>query len=195
MPNPLKNTSATEPGLILPYSLSKARRMPSPVRFSPISTVKPSRLSSSATSRASLIGSLGGASASGYFALPITSAKRSPAANDGAVDDAEKSKVSSNTRRIFIITTVQLKKRRSKLAPRRPYSTQTALSNDPRRPSTACEVVINCDNSPRRAARMQGNNRVGRPWLGARFQVCPAGGPTSHNVTALTLVASSYLAA
>src|SRR5882672_12403471 len=123
--------------------------MPSPVRFSPMSTLKPSRLSSSATSRASLSGSFSGASASGYFALPITSAKRSPAPNDGAIDNAEKNNVRSNARRIFIITAVQPKQRRYQLAPRRPYSTQTALSNDPRRPSTACKVVINCDNSPR----------------------------------------------
>src|ERR1700726_1343647 len=74
MPKPEKKISATEPGLILPYSLSKARRIPSPVRFSPTSTLKPSRLSSSATSWVSLMGSLRGASASGYFALPITSA-------------------------------------------------------------------------------------------------------------------------
>ena len=40
--------------------------MPSPVRFSPISTLNPSRLSSSATSRASLTGSFSGVSASGF---------------------------------------------------------------------------------------------------------------------------------
>ena len=82
--------------------------MPSPVRFSPISTLKPSRLSSSATSRASLIGSFSGASASGYFALPITSAKRSPAASDGTIDATEKINVTSNARRIFIMTAIQI---------------------------------------------------------------------------------------
>src|SRR6188508_1193351 len=105
--------------------------MPSPVRFSPISTLKPSRFSSSATSRASLIGSFSGASASGYFALPITSAKRSPAPNEGAIDDADKSKETSNARRIFIVTAVQPKKRRSQLAPRRPYSTQPHYQTTP----------------------------------------------------------------
>ena len=80
----------------------------------------------------------------------------------GRSDDAEKSNVRSNARRIFIITAVQPKKRRSQLAPRRPYSTQTALSNDPREPSTACEVVINCDNSPRRGGAKAGMDRAGR---------------------------------
>src|ERR1700760_1392008 len=84
-----------------PYSLSKARRMPSPVRFSPISTLKPSRLSSSATSRASLIGSLSGASASGYLELPITSANRS-AANDGLTGAIAKIEVTSNARQILM---------------------------------------------------------------------------------------------
>src|SRR5207244_1741658 len=68
-----------------------------------MSTLKPSRLSSSATSRASLIGSLSGASASGYFALPITRAKRSPAANDGTVDATETINVRSSARRVFIL--------------------------------------------------------------------------------------------
>src|ERR1700681_2792775 len=73
----------------------------SPVRFSPTSTLNPSRLSSSATSRASLIGSLRGASASGYFALPITSANRSaPAA--GTIGGADNTKITSNARRILI---------------------------------------------------------------------------------------------
>src|SRR5437588_12371607 len=68
-----------------------------------MSTLKPSRLSSSATSRASLIGSLGGASASGYFALPITRARRSPAANDGTIDATAKIKVRNSARRVFIL--------------------------------------------------------------------------------------------
>src|SRR5438105_14233161 len=68
-----------------------------------MSTLKPSRLSSSATSRASLIGSLSGASASGYFSLPITRAKRSLAANDGTVDATEKINVRSSARRVFIL--------------------------------------------------------------------------------------------
>ncbi|TDM97333.1 hypothetical protein CEE87_12810, partial [Lactobacillus crispatus] len=57
----------------------------------------------SATSRASLTGSFSGASASGYFALPITSAKRSPAAMDRVGDAIEKISVASKARRIFII--------------------------------------------------------------------------------------------
>src|SRR6202012_5001127 len=78
--------------------------MPSPVRFSPISTVKPSRLSSSATLRASATGSFRGASASGYFALPITSAKRSAAtAEDGTIGASENAKRASNERRIVIL--------------------------------------------------------------------------------------------
>src|SRR4051794_8796313 len=77
--------------------------MASPVRFSPISTLKPSRLSSSATSRASLIGSFSGASASGYLALPMTSAKRSaPAAADGTIGATDKTEIKNNTRRILI---------------------------------------------------------------------------------------------
>src|SRR3954469_17516908 len=164
--------------------------MPSPVRFSPISTLKPSRLSSSATSRASLIGSFSGASASGYFALPMTSAKRSPAAKDGAIDATEKIKVRNNARRIFIITAVQPKKRRSELAPRRPYSTQTALSNEPRRPSTACEVVINCDNSPRRGAGIEGNNPACRDAAARAHPVV-----ARRNVTGLTLGAQPCHAA
>src|SRR5258705_4157866 len=75
--------------------------MASPVRFSPTSTLKPLRLSSSATSRASLIGSLRGASASGYFALPMTSANRS-AATDGAIDATDKIEITSNARRVLI---------------------------------------------------------------------------------------------
>src|SRR5215813_3589630 len=114
MPKPEKKISATEPGLVLPYSFSKARRIWSPVRFSPISTVKPSRFSSSATSRASLIGSRSGASASGYFALPMTSARRSPAAHDGTAEAAERSRERSSTR-IFIAAAVQPKRRRSSL--------------------------------------------------------------------------------
>src|SRR5581483_736660 len=76
--------------------------MLSPVRFSPISTVKPSRFNSSATWRASLIGSFRGVSASGYLALPITSAKRSPAADEGAVQATEKISDSSRARLVFI---------------------------------------------------------------------------------------------
>src|SRR6185437_12895494 len=75
--------------------------MPSPVRFSPTSTLKPSRLSSSATSRASLIGSLSGASASGYLELPITSAKRS-AASDRSTGAIAKIAVTSNARQILM---------------------------------------------------------------------------------------------
>src|SRR5258705_2114585 len=75
--------------------------MASPVRFSPTSTLKPLRLSSSATSRASLIGSLRGASASGYFALPMTSANRS-AATDGAIDATDIIEITSNARRVLI---------------------------------------------------------------------------------------------
>src|SRR5216683_1403760 len=75
--------------------------MASPVRFSPTSTLKPLRLSSSATSRASLIGSFSGASASGYFALPITSANRS-AATDGAIDATDKIEITSNARRVLM---------------------------------------------------------------------------------------------
>src|ERR1700749_72471 len=78
--------------------------MPSPIRFSPVSTVKSSRLSSSAMLRASLIGSLSGASASGYFALPITSANRSAAtAADGTIGANENAKRASNERRIVIL--------------------------------------------------------------------------------------------
>src|SRR6187549_3849292 len=102
MPNPLKKTSATEPGLIFPYSLSKARRIASPFRFSPISTLKPSRLSSSATARASLIGSLSGASASGYLALPMTSANRSAAAAAGTIGKTDKIEISNKARRVLI---------------------------------------------------------------------------------------------
>src|SRR5579863_3873681 len=78
--------------------------MPSPVRFSPMSTLKPSRLSSSATSRASLIGSFKGASASGYFELPTTSAKRSPrsAASDGTIGATATIRVTSNASRILM---------------------------------------------------------------------------------------------
>src|SRR6185437_3625141 len=75
--------------------------MPSPVRFSPTSTLKPSRLSSSATSRASLIGSLSGASASGYLELPMTSAKRS-AASDLSTGAIAKIAVTSNARQILM---------------------------------------------------------------------------------------------
>src|SRR6267154_4798883 len=75
--------------------------MASPVRFSPTSTLKPLLLSSPATSRASLIGSLRGASASGYFALPMTSANRS-AATDGAIDASDKIEITSNARRVLI---------------------------------------------------------------------------------------------
>src|SRR3954452_6742061 len=90
--------------------------MPSPVRFSPISTEKPLRLSSSATSRASLIGSFSGLSASGYLELPMTNAKRSPAANEGAVGTSETSNGRRRRRkRIFIISAVQPKRRRSSL--------------------------------------------------------------------------------
>jgi hypothetical protein len=54
-------------------------------------------------SRASLIGSLSGASASGYFALPITSANRSaPAAADGTIGATDKTKITSSARRIII---------------------------------------------------------------------------------------------
>src|SRR6185312_12685508 len=75
--------------------------MPSMFRFSPTSTLKPSRLSSSATSRASLIGSLSGASASGYLELPITSAKRS-AASDRSTGAIAKIAVTSNARQILM---------------------------------------------------------------------------------------------
>src|SRR3984885_4929844 len=78
--------------------------MPSAVRFSPVSTVKPSRLSSSAMLRVSLIGSFNGASASGYFALPITSANRSAAsAGDGTTGASANTKTASNERRIVIL--------------------------------------------------------------------------------------------
>src|SRR5690242_1524943 len=73
--------------------------------FSPISTLKPSRLSSSATSRASLIGSLSGASASGYLALPMTSAKRSArvsAATDRLTGATTKIEITSNAKQIFM---------------------------------------------------------------------------------------------
>src|SRR6202012_4868330 len=76
--------------------------MPSPVRFSPISTPKPSRLSSSATSRASLMGSLSGASASGYLASPMTSAKRSAAAADRLTGITAKIEIISNAKQILI---------------------------------------------------------------------------------------------
>src|SRR5437016_4954039 len=65
--------------------------------------LKPSRLSSSAISRASLMGSLRGASASGYFALPITSAIRSaPAAPAGTIGASDKIEIKRNARRILI---------------------------------------------------------------------------------------------
>src|ERR1700730_13492453 len=77
--------------------------MASPVRFSPTSTLKPSRLSSSAMSRASLMGSFRGASASGYFALPMTSANRSaPAATDGSIGVTDKTKITSKARRVLM---------------------------------------------------------------------------------------------
>src|SRR2546430_17182291 len=54
-------------------------------------------------SRASLIGSFSGASASGYFALPITSANRSaPAAADGTIGVTDNTKITSSARRIII---------------------------------------------------------------------------------------------
>src|ERR1700687_763789 len=54
-------------------------------------------------SRASLIGSFSGASASGYLALPMTSAKRSAAAaTDGRIGATDKLKVTSNARRMLI---------------------------------------------------------------------------------------------
>src|SRR5436190_2846562 len=131
--------------------------MPSPVRFSPISTLKPSRLSSSATSRASLIGSFSGASASGYFALPITSAKRSPAPNEGAIDDAEKSNVRSNARRIFIINAVQPKSadpslRRGDLTLRKLHYQTTPAGRQPLAKSSLI-ATIHRDA----AVRMKGN--------------------------------------
>src|SRR6185437_16707663 len=49
-----------------------------------------------------LMGSFSGASASGYFALPITSAKRSPAAGDGVVQTAEKRAIRRKARLVFI---------------------------------------------------------------------------------------------
>src|ERR1700743_2435196 len=76
--------------------------MLAPVRFSTVSTVNPSRFSSSAIWRASLIGSLRGLSASGYLALPITSANRSPAANEGTVQATETISESSRARLVFI---------------------------------------------------------------------------------------------
>src|ERR1700704_5073568 len=76
--------------------------MASPVRFSPVSTSKPSRLSSTAISLASLMGSFSGASASGYFALPMTRANLSRAAHDWATGALETIKISSNARRNFI---------------------------------------------------------------------------------------------
>jgi len=107
-----------------------------------MSTLKPSRLSSSATSRASLIGSFSGASASGYLALPMTSAYRSPAAKDGAMKAAAKINVRSNTRRIFMLRRSSKKGAGFPLAPRRHYSTHRALSNRGRGASTACNIEL-----------------------------------------------------
>src|SRR3954471_10114955 len=110
--------------------------MAATVKFSPVSTSKPSRLSSTAISLASLIGSFSGASASGYFALPITSANRSPAPNEGAIDDAENSNVRSNARRIFIVPAVQPKSadpslRRGDLTLRKPHYQTTPAGRQP----------------------------------------------------------------
>src|SRR5262249_26313778 len=74
----------------------------------------PSRLSSSATSLASLIGSLRGASASGYFELPMTRANRSPAANDGAAATADKRPIRRKEMPIFIRRRSKRKGRRSR---------------------------------------------------------------------------------
>ena len=57
----------------------------------------------------------------------------------------------SNARRIFIMKAVQIaavqpKRRRYQLAPRRPYSTHSALSNRARDASTTWDGVTNCDN-------------------------------------------------
>src|SRR5215475_2286123 len=49
------------------------------------------------------MGSFSGASASGYFALPITSAKRSPAAGDGVVQTTEKRAIRREARLVFIL--------------------------------------------------------------------------------------------
>src|ERR1700716_2686936 len=49
------------------------------------------------------MGSLRGASASGYFALPMTSANRSaPAAADWKIGVTDKTKITSNARRILM---------------------------------------------------------------------------------------------
>src|SRR5450759_2772471 len=90
-------------------------------------------------SRASLIGSLSGASASGYFELPITSANRSPrsAAPDGTIGVTDKIRETSKARRI--------------LMPRR-SSTQGADSSsrlgdlNPRKPhyQTGLASPVNC---------------------------------------------------
>src|SRR5260370_10733151 len=54
-------------------------------------------------SRACLMGSFKGASASGYLALTITRANRSaPAATDGTIGATDKIKVTSNARRILM---------------------------------------------------------------------------------------------
>src|SRR6516162_3789005 len=134
MPKPLKKISATLPGLMWPYKRSKAFLIPSPVRLSPTSTVKPSRLSSLATSRASLIGSFRGASASGYFALPMTRANRSAAMPvEGKTGAIDRIKSANNEWRILIRRQSSQKGADPSLAPRRPYPTKNALSNRARR--------------------------------------------------------------
>src|SRR3979411_2565215 len=81
------------------------------------------------------MGSLRGASASGYFALPMTSANRSaPAAADWKIAVTDKTKVTRKARRILMPRRSKQTGRRFQLAPRRPYSAQTALSNRLRKP-------------------------------------------------------------
>src|SRR5690348_15542025 len=85
------------------------------------------------------MGSFSGASASGYFALPITSAKRSPAAGDGVVQTAEKRAIRRKARLVFIHG-VPRKRAPILLAPQRHYSTPKALSNRGPNASTVCKI-------------------------------------------------------
>jgi hypothetical protein len=99
---------ATVPGLIFSYRALMARFIASPERFSPTATSKPARFSSSAIARMSLTGSFSGASLSGYFALPITSAKRPSAASTRLIVTSDRIRKRTATRRILMLTPIQV---------------------------------------------------------------------------------------
>src|ERR1019366_6805796 len=79
-----------------------------------------------------LMGSFKGASASGYFALPMTRAKRSAAmAADGRIGAIDRINAAIDARRILIRRSVQPKRRRSQPTPRRPYPTKSHYQTAP----------------------------------------------------------------